>query len=309
MNSTYDYHPELQKYSKISLPISVMTKFGSRCFNKLLYRTYSKMSYPEDIIVDHFVIGGYNGGEIKLHVYRPYVSGELPCLVYYHGGGFALTGGSGAHDLVMYYAKHAGCTVVFVDYRLSGSHLFPTSVEDCYLAYKWVIEKFVDLNIDVNRVAIGGDSAGGALAACVSQMLRDRDHIKPCFQFLIYPVTDVSMISESMKSFHDVPIWNSRLTKKMWSLYLRNTPRDVIYAAPLNHHDLKDLPDGYLEVAEFDCLRDEGLLYAKTLKSNGTDMQVELVKGAFHGYDMFQELDMVKEMMDIRMSALINGFK
>lgn len=305
----HQYHQDFIKYSKIRLPKIVMTKFGGRCYNLILNQRYKKMTYPEDIIVSNHTIKGYDDGEIKLYVYRPKTDGVLPCLVYFHGGGFALTGGSGAHDLAMFYAKHASCAVVFVDYRLSTNYVFPTSVEDCYLSYKWVMKNFSLLNIDADRIAIGGDSAGGALAACTTQMLRDRDRLKPCFQFLIYPVIDVRMTSESMLMFDDVPIWNNGLTKKMWSLYLRNTSKEILYGAPLNHHDFSDLPDGYLEVAEFDCLRDEGLLYAETLRNMGIDIQVEMVEGVFHGYDMLQHSQLVKRMMTIRIEALMNGFK
>ena len=130
------------------------------------------------------------------------------------------------------------------------------------------------LGIDKDKIAIGGDSAGGNLAACVAQMALDRKEISLCFQLLVYPVCDHTLSTASMYTFQDTPLWNAPSSKLMWDVYLKGKDRNNLpkYVSSLQRTDLKGLPPTYIETAEFDCLRDEGLLYAQKL--NDTNITV-----------------------------------
>ena len=133
----------------------------------------------------------------------------------------------------MRYAKEASCTVVFVHYHTSDRHPYPIPFQDCCTALDYVWTHHAQLNIDPHRIAVGGDSAGGCLAALCAQWARDHAHIPICFQLLIYPVTDLRMSSPSMHAFKDSPFWNAKLNERMWKIYLRDCPDGAPpYAAP-----------------------------------------------------------------------------
>ncbi|MBU3214686.1 alpha/beta hydrolase [Clostridium estertheticum] len=148
---------------------------------------------------------------------------------------------------------------------------FPTGVEDCYSALKWVYANANNLRIDANRITVVGDSAGGAPAAAVTQMARDRKHFPVCFQMLCYPVTDSRQITKSVEMFIDTPIWNSPRNAMIWNVYLRNGDNGICFTNA--RKSFKNLPRVYVEVAEFDPLRDEGKNYADALKENGIEVE------------------------------------
>ena len=168
-------------------------------------------------------------------------------------------------------------------------------------------EKF---KIDKNRIALGGDSAGGALATAVAQMARDRKGPEVIFQMLIYPVTDSRQKTESIKKFVDTPLLNSKVNKGMWKLYLKDSVKgNKAYAAPNEAEGFSDLPSAYIEVAEFDCLRDEGLEYAKSLEEAGVEVKVREVKGAIHDFEIAKNSDYIKEVIKSRGETLKEAFE
>ena len=209
-----------------------------------------------------------------------------PCLVYYHGGGFFFGAAWYHYKIAKRYALEVGCKLAFVQYRLAPKNPHPTPSEDCYAALKWTFENSSRLGIDKNRIAVGGDSAGGALAAAVCQMARDRGTDMPCFQLLVYPVTDRRMDTESNRKFIDTPMWNSTLSAMMWQGYVQDENlSNIAYASPMEANSFAGLPDAYVETAEFDCLRDEGIAYADALKAAGVDVVLNETKGTMHGFD------------------------
>lgn len=232
-------------------------------------------------------IGGFEQGEIEVLVMTPKGLGEgAPCLVYYHGGGFLFPAADYHYKLAAKYAKETPCKVVFVQYRLTPKHPFPIPVEDCYAALCWTLERAEELGISKDRVAVGGDSAGGALAAAVAQMARDRLGRRPLFQLLVYPVTDRRMGSDSNRQFTDTPMWNSKLSVKMWEAYLQAPPGELLaYASPLEADSFAELPPAYVETAQFDCLHDEGVDYAEALRAAGVEVTLNETEGTIHGFD------------------------
>ena len=255
-------------------------------------------------------IDGYAGGKIKIYIMSPKNATEnMPCLVYYHGGGFVYGASENHYYLCKEYALRANCKIVFVDYRLAPKYQFPIPAEDCYSAYLWTIENAKRLGIDKKRIAIGGDSAGGCLAAATALMARDRGAQKPLFQMLIYPVTDRRMITESMKSFVDTPMWNGRLSVKMWEAYLgRKDSEHIEYASPMEAESLADLPDVYMETAEFDCLRDEGIEYGKRMKKDGVEVVFYATKGTMHAFDGKRSAPTTEEAIQNRLTYLNRKF-
>ncbi|MCL4104232.1 UNVERIFIED_CONTAM: hypothetical protein GTU68_035094 [Idotea baltica] len=230
----------------------------------------------------------------------------MPCLIYYHGGGFAMTYGGPHINMCQRYADETGCTVVFVDYRLMPKHPFPGGVDDCYLVLEWVLDNAQRLGIDSSRIAVGGDSAGGALAASVSQMSLDRGTEKLCGQMLIYPVADSECKTRSATEFTDTPIFNSISNHRMWQAYLCNYVESGIpkYASPIHRENFSGLPPAYVETAEFDPLHDEGLAYAERLGEAGISVEVNDTKGTVHGYDAVAKTAISEDSMHRRIAFL-----
>ena len=152
-----------------------------------------------------------------------------------------------------------------------------------------------------DKIIVTGDSAGGNLAAAVTLMLWDRMHISPLGAMLIYPVTDRRMITESMKKYTDTPVWDATLTKMFWKAYLGNQEiKQIQYASPIEAESLEHFPNVYMEVAEFDCLRDEGIAFAERLRAEGVFTELYEVKGACHGYETVLESKIVEKAMQRR---------
>jgi len=247
-----------------------------------------------------------NGIIIPMEIAEPEgVSSPAPCILYFHGGAFIIGASARNKSIVYGLAKKVPCKVIAVDYRLAGKHPFPAGVEDCYAALEWVDQNAEKLGIDKQKIAVYGESAGGALAAAVAQMARDRKGPQICFQMLIYPVTDCSGTTESARIFTDTPVWRSDSNSKMWKAYLRNSEKPYSpYASPLCADSLAGLPPAYVETAEFDPLRDEGMLYANRIKAEKGDVTLVQTRRTVHGFDMFAKNEIVQESFRIRVEAL-----
>jgi acetyl esterase/lipase len=181
-------------------------------------------------------------------------------------------------------------------------------LEDCYAAYKWIIENANKLKIDIAKIAVCGDSAGGALAAGLTQLIRDRKASQLLFQMLIYPVIDIKQNTHSMKTYYDTPMWNSKLNDKMWRYYVAGT-HDRKYASPIETEDLSNLPNAYIEAAQFDCLHDEGLEYAEKLRNNGVEVIVNDTLGTIHGFDYNDKSEYSQEIIGKRVDYMRNAYK
>lgn len=263
----------------------------------------------KDIAVRRETFKGYNGDSIEIFVMEPKHIKTENCLIYYHGGGFFFEGAGYHYRNAKSYIRNVPCKVMFVQYRLAPKYPFPIPVEDSYEALKWVFENAERLEISRENIAIGGDSAGGCLAAAVSQMARDRNlNIKIKFQLLIYPFVDQSMSSESNQKFTDTPMWNSKLSKYMASGYVQNSNVDnFVYASPIEG-DCEHLPPAYIETAEFDSLHDDGIHYAKKLESAGVSVELNETIGTMHGFDIVQKAPTTKAAVEARISYMQKMF-
>lgn len=248
-----------------------------------------------------------DGSHFKNMVMRPReASAALPILLYYHGGGFALSWVSLHHQSCQRYAMEANCITLLVDYRLGPKRPFPDGFEDCYTAYEWVMQNAATLNADPSRVVVMGDSAGGAFAAGVAQRALDEGKSLNG-QALIYPVLDSDCKTTSATDFEKTPIFNAESNRHMWRMYLKNVPAgdDPVYASPGHRQNLSTLAPAYVETAEFDPLRDEGIEYAQRLADAGVAVDLNSTKGTVHGYEAAaQDNPVVEASMQRRLAAL-----
>ena len=224
-------------------------------------------------------------GKIVLRVYTPEGRGTLPVLVYFHGGGWVI-GTFETHDGVCHHlAKQSQAVVVSVDYRLAPEHKFPAAAEDCYAATCWVAGNAATLGADAKRLAVGGDSAGGNLAAVVSLMARDRGKPKIAFQLLVYPVTDHAYDTPSYRDNADGYLLTRNAMVWFWNHYLGGESDSANpYASPLRAASFAGLPPAMVVTAELDPLRDEGEAYAEKLRQAGIPVKHKRYDGLIHGF-------------------------
>lgn len=227
-------------------------------------------------------------GTIPLRLYRPLgtmAEQVLPALVYYHGGGWVI-GDLDTHDtLCRELANHSGCAVVSVDYRLAPEHRFPAAVDDSSAAARWVHRQAAALHIDPDRIAVGGDSAGGNLAAVVALAARDAGDLPLAYQLLIYPATDQHRSAPS----HTTNGEGYLLTRDTMAYFTGHyIPEPARYAdwraSPLLHPDLSRLPPALVLTAGYDPLRDEGLAYAQKLSQAGNVATHLSFERQIHGF-------------------------
>lgn len=192
---------------------------------------------PEGVEREALEFASADGTPVQLALYRPVDptsaspasrTGELPCLVYFHGGGFCFADAPYIHRIVAEYAQAASCAVAFVRYRTSDVHPFPTPFLDCREGLRFVRDHAAALGLDRARIGVGGDSAGGALAVACALWARDEGGIPLACQLLAYPVLDARMQTTSMRRFVDAPLWNARLNRRMWEIYLRRNDHSAI---------------------------------------------------------------------------------
>lgn len=256
--------------------------------------------------IENHTIARPDGTSLKVFTLTPPgVDQAAPALVYYHGGGFGITY-AGLHVTnCERYAIESGCKIVFVDYHLAPQKPFPDGFDDCYLALEWTLREAAALGIDAHRVAVGGDSAGGAFAAGVAQKARDKQLGTLCGQLLIYPVTDHTCSTESATQFVDVPVWNALSNRHMWRMYLSRYGAGTApaYAAP-GHGSTEALPPSYVETAQFDPLRDEGQAYVQALRQSGVQVVEHFAEGAVHGYDAVEQSVVTQQGMQARIDFL-----
>lgn len=242
---------------------------------------------PKEIRRRRILLKGNGKLPLKVEIYEPAAATDkLPCLLYIHGGAFSYKASAHHKKLACIYASKAGCKVVFPDYHLLPEYPYPTAFQDVLSVYKWLLKNAERLHIDRALTGIAGDSSGGAIAAALCNAYEKEALAKPCAQMLIYPVTDASMSTKSMEMYPDTPLWNSQNNKKMWEFYLKNAEEESIRnASPMQNVLPRSIPDTYIETAEYDCLHDEGVLYAERLTEAGAKVELNDTKGTIHGYD------------------------
>ncbi|SDS49238.1 Acetyl esterase/lipase [Friedmanniella luteola] len=212
-------------------------------------------------------------------------------LLWVHGGGFVLGDPVSYHDVCSRYARELGVAVVSVDYRLAPEHPFPAGLEDCYTALRWLQTSAAELGVDPTRIAVGGDSAGGGLAATLAQLALDRAEVAVCFQLLVYPMLDDRTVLRDDDGTGRL-VWTPTSNRFGWTSYLGHPPaaeEDRPYAAGARRVDLRGLPPAWIGVGDVDLFHAEDVAYAARLRAAGVPCELHVAPGLYHGADGFRE--------------------
>lgn len=251
----------------------------------------AEMPLPADVQREvHAVPGPQGAPPVNVYLYRPaQQTTPLPVLLWIHGGGYVFGQAVQEEFVAAQIVRSANCIVVSVDYRLAPEAPFPAPLEDCYAVLRWLAQSGAELRIDTQRIAIGGASAGGGLAAGLGLLARDRAAINVCFQLLIYPMLDDRNTTPSSMAADAAPLWNRANNIFGWSAYLGHDigRNDVAYhAVPARAPDLRGLPPTFLAVGDLDLFVDEDLNYAQRLIQAGVPTELHVYDRACHGFDM-----------------------
>jgi len=234
--------------------------------------------------VEHKIIEG-PGGQLLMRVYTPQGSGPFPVLVYYHGGGWVIADLDTYDGSCRALTNAAKCVVVSVAYRQAPEHRFPAAVDDAYAAYQWVVNNAATIGGDPNRIAIGGESAGGNLATVTSILARDNGVRLPVYQLLIYPVTDFSLSTPSFVENAAAKPLNTPMIKWFGSYYLRgDADKKDFRASPILAASLRGLPPASVITADIDPLRDDGEAYKTRLLESGVKVAGARYTGVTHEF-------------------------
>ena len=252
-------------------------------------RSLTQPASPEVGEVSDLLAEG-SGAAIPMRLYKPATRAEppvalLPVLVYFHGGGWTI-GDLDTHDvLCRQLANAAHCAVLSIDYRMGPEHRFPAAVDDCLAATYWIARQAERLGLDASRIAVGGDSAGGNLAAVVAIAARDAGDLPLAFQLLIYPATDMRCVHPSHETNGRGYLLERETVAYYHDHYIDDRAHDLDWrASPLLCDDLSRLPPALVLTAGFDPLRDEGLAYADALSAAGTRCTYLCFERQIHGF-------------------------
>ena len=227
------------------------------------------------------------GGPIPARLYRPAKDGMLPVLVFFHGGDWVVGNIESHEGMCRHIANRAEAAVVSVDYRMGPEHRFPAAVDDCVAATGWVADNAAALGIDPEPLAVGGDSAGGNLAAVVSLVARDKGEPRIVYQVLIYPATDAAMRHDSIARYAEGYVLTRATMRWFYEQYLASPEQASDWrVSPLLAPDLSRLPPAFVLTAGYDPLCDEGDAYAARLAAAGVPVTHRRFPGQVHGFAM-----------------------
>lgn len=260
-----------------------------------------------ELDVTSYEVRSYDGACIPCFVITPKrLDKKAPCLIYLHGGGFVLEAAGYHYGNAMRYAREVGCKVILPQYRLAPQNPHPVFFEDCYAAFRWAYDNADMLGIDISRIGIGGDSAGSTLAVGVCMMAKERRHpVKFRFQMLPYPYLDARNTSESCRKYTDTPMWNSSLSDRIGPMTKADPANpNYVWYSPVEADSFEGLPPAYIETAEFDCLHDDGILYADQLRKAGIEVTLNETKGTMHGFDIATKAPTTLAAMEQRIAFM-----
>lgn len=245
---------------------------------------------PGIVSRDYQVSGADGAPPVTVRLYGPRTPGDaLPGLLWIHGGGYVLGSVQGDDLKARRLSLALNCVVASVAYRLAPEHPFPAAIDDCYAALKWLAGHAGELGVDARRLAIGGASAGGGLAAGLSLLVRDRRELALRCQLLIYPMLDDTNVAPAGPGLPDTPVWTRASNLIGWRSYLGQEPGGEgisPYAAALRAEDLRGLPPTYIGVGTTDLFLSENMAYAQRLMQAGVTTECHVYADGFHGFDI-----------------------
>jgi acetyl esterase/lipase len=269
---------------------------------------------PPSVLVEDRRVPGYGGdAELNVRLYRPAsAAAPVPVLYWMHGGGMVMGSFDMDDGLLVGVVEQLGIAAVSVDYRLAPEHPDPVPVEDCYAGLLWTAANVERFGFDAARIALGGVSAGGGLAAGTALLARDRGAPPLCFQLLLEPMLDDRAITDSSTAYEGSIVWDRNDNHFGWTALLgpRLGTEDVsTYAAPARATDLAGLPPAWVDVGEVETFRDECIDYARRLLSAGVSTGLHVYPGAFHGFDLIAGDSAVARLAwTLRWAALARAF-
>jgi acetyl esterase/lipase len=244
---------------------------------------------PDGVLLDVREVASHDDALVEVRTFRPEARAVRPALLFLHGGGLVL--GSAAMDdaLCASIAAELDIVVASVDYRLAPESPYPTPLEDCYAALRWLATTADELGVDANRIAVMGQSAGGGLAAALCLLARDRGEVSICFQVLTYPMLDDTTTRGVAYDLDDTRVWNGPANAVAWGHYLGDLDRGAVpgYAAPARATDLAGLPPAIITVGDRDLFLHEDIRFADALLRAGVPVELHVHPGALHGSIVF----------------------
>lgn len=301
---TYKLDKDLQYYKNIHIPI---TPLSLKFLNFLSDRRFAKAKSNNIIAVTHNTITNRDDYKMKALLFEPAQKNSIQrtqdsiysktLIIFYHGGGFTNKIEKHHLEIAKFFVKGLGCKALLPDYRLSPTYTYKTIINDAFDTYKFALENAARLHIDKTSIILIGDSAGGNL--CLEVALQKE--FSPKGIMLFYPVIDNSLEYDSMKKYTNAPIWNSNLNIQMWEWYLRGVTDYV----PVNKREnLQDLQNVYIETAQYDCLNNEGIAFAKKLQKLGVHTTLNQTQKSMHAYDIAYKSDFMKRINKERITTL-----
>lgn len=288
-NPSNPVHPELRSSVRWALSIP---------FNRFVLPIIRSLSFlirprrTEGVTSENVWIPGPPGApDVRVRKYEsPQRAPGSAALLWIHGGGYVIGKPEQSDAVCGRFAKELGILVIAVDYRLAPEHPFPAPLEDCYAALSWMHAHAGELRINPDRLVIGGDSAGGGLAAALAQLTRDRKQIKPAFQLLLYPMLDDRTTTRADHKGTGTYVWTPGSNVFGWTSYLAQTPGGPTaptYAVPARTEDLTGLPPAWLGTGTLDLFYEENVEYARRLRASGVPCELHEVPGAYHAFEVF----------------------
>lgn len=301
--------PELAPLGAVALPDFVDTDELRAWYAGFAASMPPPATSPALDWADRLIPGPAGAPDLPVRVYRPHTPALQPALVYFHGGSVIMGDLDTEHAACMIYAEQAGCTIVSVAYRLAPENIFPAPVEDCYAALRWMADHAGELGIDPARLAVGGSSSGGTLAAAVALMARDRGGPPLVFQMLIYPALDDRLDSISMAASIEGDALTRSRVGWMWKHYLGGDGIATSpYAAPARAADLAGLPRAFVEVGALDPLRDECIAYGARLLASEVPTDLQVIAGAPHAFEAMAQAGITRRAFAQRVALLRSAF-
>ena len=279
--------PELRN-PQLYVPLSLRNDTGLAVGRKLM-AARPPGPIAEGVDVRHDVVPADEGRpEVPLVIYETADRVQpAPVLLWMHGGGLVMGTPETSQELCSRFAAELGVIVVGIDYRLAPEDRFPAALDDCAAALSWVHDRAADLGADPDRIAVGGDSAGGGLAACLAHRAHDDGGPAICFQLLQYPMLDDRTVSDDGGA---ALVWSAGSNRYAWSAYLgypAGQQDPPPYAAAARREELGGLPSAWIGIGELDLFHDEAVDYAERLRAAGVHVDLHVEPGMYHAAEIF----------------------
>lgn len=301
-------HPELRPFAERLPRLSVHAR--NLWLWRLLTRLQRASKPPEDVRAHNiFIPSRADGTKLRLRIYRPRVAASpLASLLWLHGGGYVMGKPEMDDSICIQYTREVGILVASVDYRCAPTHPFPTPLEDAYTALTWLHSHAEELGLASERIAIGGESGGGGLAAALAQLALDRREVQPAFQLLVYPMLDDRTALRADLAEDWTMLWSQASNRFGWESYLKQpcgAAEVPPYSVPARRNNLSGLPPAWIGVGTLDLFHEEDLAYARRLNECEVACELHVVPGAFHGFDVTApQAQVVQEFRRSQIAAL-----